>query len=165
MALPFRENHVQSPSGSCLYMGMLEQVFGGWMPFLTPTKITEETLKSGNLFSGSYISTSVPLSFFIGGIWFELLNYKFFSFQSNLCFKKSIYISYYIYIIFLNYHHFAVQKQQEIITRIGENVTFVSNLSTSCQFKIFKGKVLTDEFVVYNSELSLHLTCFHYICF
>ena len=36
-------------------MRMLERVFGDWMSFLALTRIREETLKCGNLFSGSWI--------------------------------------------------------------------------------------------------------------
>ena len=41
---------------------VLERVFGGGMPFHTSTvPIREETQESANLFSGSWISTSVPV--------------------------------------------------------------------------------------------------------
>ena len=54
VTLPFRENPVQSPSGSCLSMGMLEQVLVVGCPSShQQAGIREETLESGNLFSGS----------------------------------------------------------------------------------------------------------------
>ena len=45
MTLPLSRKSCLDPSGSCLFMGMLERVFSGWMSFRTkPARIMDETL-------------------------------------------------------------------------------------------------------------------------